>query len=196
MIDLKDLRENRELYEKGFAKKCVSVDIDALLKLDEEHRAKIVEVEAMRSERNEVSKLIPTLNGDEKNAKVHAMRELGEKLKAADEELNKIFVQLKEVLAGAPNPPHESVPEGKDETQNAVARVVGEKPSFDFEPKDHIALGEALDIIDIETGTETSGSRFYYLKNEAVLLEFALVNWLFGKYVKKGFTPVTVPMLV
>ncbi len=196
MIDLKQLREYRELYEVGFKKKHVEIDIDKLLELDEKHRAKIVEVEEMRAKKNEVSKAVPTLADSEKQAKIKEMQELDSKLSAAEEELNKIFVQLKALADQAPNPPHKSVPEGESDEENEVIKTVGDKPEFDFEPKDHIALGEDLDIIDLETGAKTSGARFYYLKNEAVLLEFALIQWLLKKYTEKGFTPVTVPMLV
>lgn len=196
MIDLKKLRENRAEYEAGFKKKHATVDIDKLLKLDEKHRELIQETETMRAKKNEVSKLIPTLPAAEKGAKIKEMKELGAKLEKAEVELNKFFVQLKELVAAVPNPPHESVPEGEDDRQNKPIKTVGKIPEFNFEPKDHIALGELLDIIDAETGAKVSGARFYYLKNEAVLLEFALVQWLLQKYVAKGFTPVTVPMLV
>lgn len=196
MIDLKHLRDNRTLYEKGYAKKQVKVHLDALLHVDEIHRKKIQEVEAMRSKRNEVSKLVPALKDKEKEDKINEMKALGEALKKAEEELNNLFTQVKELTDCLPNPPHESVPDGVSDADNKPIRTVGQIPSFDFEPKDHITLGKLLDIIDIETATETSGARFYYLKNEAVLLEFALINWLMQKYVYKGFTPVTVPMLV
>lgn len=196
MIDLKKLRENKEVYSTGFKKKQVDVDVDALLSLDETHRKMITDVEQMRAEKNTVSKAIPTLAPEERQTKIAEMKSLGEKLNQAEAELNETAEKLKVMLAGVPNPPHESVPEGKDDTENLAIKTVGEKPSFDFEPKDHVELGKLLDIIDLETGAKTSGSRFYYLKNEAVLLEFALVNWLMQKYMSKGFTPVTVPMLV
>jgi seryl-tRNA synthetase len=196
MIDLKKLRENRAEYEAGFKKKHATVDVDKLLELDEKHRELILQVETMRAEKNEVSKVIPTLPAAEKGAKIKEMKELGEKLVKAEGELNKISVQLKELLVAIPNPAHTSVPEGADDRENKPIKTVGKIPTFDFEPKDHIALGESLDIIDAETGAKVSGARFYYLKNEAVLLEFALVQWLLQKYVAKGFTPVTVPMLV
>ncbi|PIZ72830.1 serine--tRNA ligase [Candidatus Peregrinibacteria bacterium CG_4_10_14_0_2_um_filter_43_11] len=196
MIDLKHLRDNIDLYKAGFAKKQVKVDVEQLLELDEAHRQKLQEVEAMRNERNAVSKSIPHLADTEKKAKIVEMKTLGNKLATEEDELNKLFVHLKTVLDQAPNLPHESVPTGKDDSENMPIKTVGEKPIFDFEPRDHVELGKMLDVIDLETGAETSGARFYYLKNELVLLEFAIVNWLMHKYVSKGFTPVTVPMLV
>lgn len=196
MIDLKKLRENREEYAAGFKKKQVDVDVDKVLQLDEEHRALIQEVEKMRAEKNGVSKMIAQLEGDDRGKKIQEMKTLGEKLSESEAALNKISVQLNELTIAIPNPPHESVPEGKDDEDNQVIRTKGKIPEFDFEPRDHIELGEMLDIIDMETGAKTSGSRFYYLKNEAVLMEFALIQWLLKEFTEKGFTPVTVPMLV
>jgi len=196
MIDLKKLRENWAEYEAGFKKKQVDIDVDKLLELDEKHRSLIQEVEKMRAEKNEVSKMIAGLAGDERGKKIQEMKTLGEKLDKSEDELNKIIVQLKGLTLALPNPPDESVPEGKDDEDNEVIKTVGEIPKFDFEPRDHIELGEMLDIIDMETGAKTSGARFYFLKNEAVLLEFALIQWLLKEFTERGFTPVTVPMLV
>jgi len=196
MIDLKHLRENKALYEAGLVKKHVDVDLSKLIELDEKYRQQLQEVEGMRAKRNEVSEAIPKLDADEKQAKIKEMQELKQTLDKSENELSVTFAKLKELTDLVPNPPHESVPDGKTDEDNTPARTVGTIPKFDFEPKDHIELGKSLDIIDMETGAEVSGSRFYYLKNEAVLIEFALVNWLMHKYVSKGFTPVTVPMLV
>ena len=196
MIDLKHLRENQAWYEKAFAKKLAKVDIPHVLKLDAEYKDLLVKVEEKRSEKNKVSKLIPTYKDAERQTKILEMKALDLKLKETEEHLNKLIVQLKEVVDTIPNPPHDSVPEGKTEEESVVVRTVGKIPKFDFKPKDHIELGEALDLIETESATKVGGARSYYLKNEAVLLEFALVSWLFKKYTEKGFTPVTVPMLV
>lgn len=196
MIDLKDLREHQGLYEKGFSKKKASVDIPSVLKLDEAYRTLLQKVEEYRAEKNKVSKRIPTLQADERQVQIAEMKKVGAMLEEAEEELNKLFVQLKTATDAIPNPPHESVPEGKDENDNQAIRTVGAIPTFDFKPKDHLELGALLDLIDTETAAKTSGARFYYLKNELVRMEFALINWLLQKYTDKGFTPVTVPMLV
>ena len=196
MIDLKQLRERRLEYEAGFKKKQVAIDIDKVLKLDEKHRELIGRAEALRARKNEASKLIPTLADDVRAKKIAEMKELGESLDEIEYNLNSIYAELKEVLHQLPNLPDPSVPEGKTDEENVVIKTVGEPPQFDFEPKDHLELGEHLDLIDMETGAKTSGARFYYLKNELVQLEFALVNWLLQKYISKGFTPVTTPMLV
>jgi seryl-tRNA synthetase len=195
MIDLKDLRENRALYEAGFKKKQADIDVDKLLTLNDKYRTKLQEVEAMRAKKNEVSKMIPRLTDKDRGAKIKEMKKLDDKLTKKEDELNKFFVQLKALSDAVPNLPHKSVHEGGEE-DNEVVRTVGEIPKFDFEPKDHLELGKILDVIDMESAAEASGARFYYLKNELVLIEFALVNWLLKKYIEKGFTPVTVPALV
>ena len=196
MVDLKHLRENQELYKKGFAKKRVEIDIPQVLKLDEGYRKQLMKVEEQRAEKNKVSKLIPTLSEKERQDKIKEMKALDKKLEEEEEKLNKLFVQLKEVTDQIPNLPHESVPEGEDEEDNEVIRTFGDVPKFGFKPKDHLELGALLDVIDMETASKASGARFYYLKNEAVQLEFALFTWLLQKYIDKGFTPVTTPMLV
>ncbi len=196
MIDLKQLRENQEKYQKGFEIKQVKVDIPKILELDEQYHAKLMEVEEFRAKKNTVSKQIPTLSDNERQSKIAEMKILGGKLSEAENSLNTLFVQLKAFTDMIPNPPHESVPVGKNEDDNKVVKTVGKKPEFSFKPKDHLELGEMLDLIDMETGAKVSGARFYYLKNELVQMEFALVNWLLQKYMQKGFTPVTTPMLV
>ena len=196
MIDLKLLRENQELYAKGFAKKGVEVDIPLVLKLDEDYRTQLQKVEEYRAKKNAVSKQIPNLPPDDRQAKIAEMKELDNKFSEDEKKLNKLFVQLKEETDKLPNPPHESVPDGDDENDNEMIKTVGEPTKFSFNPKDHLELGTLLDVIDMETAAKVSGARFYYLKNELVQLEFALINWLLQKYIQKGFTPVTVPMLV
>ncbi len=196
MIDLKLLRENQDLYKKGFAKKGVEVDIPLVLKLDEDYRTQLQKVEEYRAEKNAVSKQIPNLPPDDRQAKIAEMKELDNKFSEDEKRLNKLFVQLKEETDKLPNPPHESVPDGDDENDNEMIKTVGEPTKFSFNPKDHLELGTLLDVIDMETAAKVSGARFYYLKNELVQLEFALINWLLQKYIQKGFTPVTVPMLV
>lgn len=196
MIDLKALRENQELYKAGFKLKGVDINIDNVLELDDAYRKLLQQAEKMRAERNAGSKQIPTLDGSEKTDMVTKMSALGEELKKTENGVREKSELLKELVAQAPNLPHESVPEGTDDEDNEVLKTVGDIPKFDFEPKDHLELGSLLDVIDMETAAKTSGARFYYLKNELVQLEFAMVNWLLHKYTEKGFTPVTTPMLV
>ena len=177
MTDIKHLRDNQGLYQKGFATKQVKVDITQILKLDKEYRELLQKVEEFRAEKNTVSKLIPKLTGKGRQDKIDEMKVLGDKLNKVEEVLNKLFVQLEKITNQIPNLPHESVPEGKDDTENQVIKTVGEIPKFNFQPKDHLELGELLDLIDTETGAKTSGARFYYLKNELVQLYNANSSW-------------------
>src|SRR5690606_36615307 len=148
----------------------------------------------LRSERNRLASAQQGGKPSEEN--IERAKALRVEVKTKEEALEKIESQFKTVALQVPNVMHPSVKRGEGESANEVVKTVGEKPEFDFEPLDHETLGKQLDIIDLETAAFTSGSRFYYLKGSAVLLEFALVSWLMNKYTDKGFTPVTTPVLV
>ena len=194
MQDVKFIIENPEAVKAGAAKKHVKVDIDRIVELYEQRSEKLQKVEALRARQNEVSKLIP--QAENKEELLAEMKTVKDEIQSLQPELEKIENQIDELAASVPNPPLDSVPEGGDEEDNVVINPHGEKPEFDFEPKDHIELGKSLDIIDIERGVRASGARFYYLKNEAALLEFALVQHIIHKLNSKGFNPVIPPVLV
>lgn len=179
MIDLQDLRARPETYQDAAKNKGVKSDVLAFLKLDEERRELIQHVDAMRSERNSVSKAVPTMQGDEKAKTIAAMKELGDKLKEKEEKLAAIETEWNAMLLTIPNLPLPDVPVGHSEEENVVIREVGEKPSFGFEAKDHMALGTALDIIDVEQAAVVSGSRFAYLKGDAVRMQMAIIQHTF-----------------
>ncbi len=194
MLDVKFIIENPELVKAGSIKKQVKVDIDTLVSLYNERNEKIQKIEQLRARQNEVSKQIPKTT--DKTNLLEEMGEVKQKIKTIEPEITKLEEQIDKIAVNVPNIPHESVPEGKDDEENVVIKTHGKKPEFNFEPKDHIALGKNLDIIDIERGVRSSGARFYYLKNEAVLLEFALVQFVIHKLRSKGFNPVIPPVLV
>lgn len=194
MVDIKFIVENPDLVKKGATKKHVKVDIDKILKLYEERKEKMRKVENLRARQNAVSKEIP--KAKDKNKLLKEMSGVKEEIKSMEPAIEKLEVEIEKLALTIPNPPHESVPEGEDESYNKVVKTHGKKPKFDFTPKDHIELGKNLDIIDIEKGARTSGARFYYLKNEATLLEFALIQHIIHKLVSKGFCPVIPPVLV
>ncbi len=194
MIDIKFIIENPGLIKQGAAKKHVKVDIDKIVKLYEERNKHLQKAESLRARQNEVSKEIPKTENKEKLLK--EMGKVKEEIKSLEPEIEKLEKELEELALDVPNPPLDSVPEGKDEEDNKVIKTHGEKPEFDFEPKDHATLGKELNIIDIERGVRTSGARFYYLKNEAALLEFALIQHIIHKLTSKGFSPVIPPVLV
>ncbi len=194
MLDIKFIIENPGLIKQGAAKKRIKVEVDKIVKLYEERNEKLQEIEALRARQNVVSKEIP--NSGKKEALLKEMGTVKTQIKSLEPQIQKLEEQIDELAQNVPNPPHDSVPEGEDEEDNEVVTTHGKKPKFDYDPKDHIKLGKDLDIIDIERGTRTSGARFYYLKNEAVLLEFALVQHIIHKLTSKGFSPIIPPVLV
>ncbi len=196
MLDLKFIIENPEEVKKGAEKKNVKIDIDKIVKLYEEKKEKLQEIEQLRALQNEVSKKIPQSQEDEKSSLLKEMGEVKEKIKALEPDLEKLEKQIDDLVLDVPNPPLDSVPSGKSEEDNQVLRTEGKKPEFNFEAKTHFDIGKELDIIDIERGVRSSGARFYYLKNEAALLEFALVQHVIHKLHSKGFSPVIPPVLV
>lgn len=188
MIDIQFIRENPEKVKKGLKKRLFGdvALVDRVLKLDEERKALITEAEKIRAERNKVAK----------EGKVSEEgKKLKEELKEVEEKLSKIEAEYKETLYKIPNLPDDDIPEGPEENKKVI-KTVGEKTKFDFTPKDHLDLGTALDIIDIGRASKISGSRFAYLKGDAVLLELALINFAMEKLIKEGFTPILPPMLI
>lgn len=196
MLDINFIRENLELVKNGAKAKNSSVDIDRLIALDDERRALIQEVDALRATKNAANQKVVQLNGEEKQAAIAEMKTVSDQEKAKTEQLSQIETEWKALMLQVPNPPSATTPYGKDDTENVVAKLYGEIPKFDFEIRDHAELGRITDTIDIEAATVSSGSRFNYLKGEAVLLQFALVQHILHKLVSKGFTPVVPPVLV
>lgn len=188
MLDIQFIRENPEKVIKSLKKRLFTdiALVDRILELDGERKSLITEAERIRAERNKVAK----------DGKVSEEgKKLKEKLKIVEEKLTKIESAYKETLYKIPNLPDDDIPEGPEENKKVI-KTVGEKTKFDFTPKDHLDLGTALDIIDIERASKISGSRFAYLKGDGVLLEFALVNFALEKLIKEGFTPILPPMLI
>jgi len=187
MLDINFIRENTEKVKKGVAAKQLPAKIvDEVLELDEKRRKLIVEVEELRAKKNKAA--------EGKN--IEEGKKIKEELKKEEPELAKLEAEFKKALHEIPNLPADDVKEGKDESENEVVRTWGEPKKFDFTAKDHLNLGEALGIIDVERAAKVSGSRFGYLKGEAALLEFALVQFAMETLLKEGFTPVVPPVLI
>lgn len=182
--------------ETEIRKRGMSLDVNVGLELDRRRRNLLVKIETLRARKNEASKIIAGARGEEREKLVSEMRKLNQNLKKWEDELRGVEEKLFSYLSYYPNISHPSVPVGSDETANVVLRYHGEKPEFDFEPKTHIELGVALDILDEVRAAKVSGSRFVFLKNEAVLLEFALVQYVLNILMKKGFVPMIPPVLV
>ena len=193
MIDIKEIRDNPDLIKKATKdKKRDPSIIDQVLKLDEIVRSIKGELDNLRAESNSVAKEMSQKRSEDlitKGKKLkEEIKEAEAKLKAKEEELTALLYQI-------PNPAFTDVPVGKDESQNVEVSKWGEIPSFDFPIKDHLELGKALDILDFETGAKVTGSQYYYLYNEGVFLELALVNFALKLLSQEGFIPVITPDL-
>jgi len=187
MLDIQYIRENTDKVKKATAAKQLDPAlVDKLLELDEKRRKLLGEIEGIRAKRNKLAA--------EKN--IEEGKRIKEELKALEPELQKVEDEYRRACLEIPNPPAEDVKEGKDEGENEVVRKWGEPKKFDFEAKDHLALGEALGVIDVERAAKVSGARFGYLKADAVVLELALVNLAMETLIKEGFIPVVPPVLI
>jgi seryl-tRNA synthetase len=211
MLDIKFIRENPKQVKDSCKKRGIVCDINNLLKTDEKKRKTQTELENISAQKNKASKEIGKKNlpAGEKKKVISEMKKIDKKGDKLKQELKKLTQELKELIYQVPNILADDVPEGKDERDNKVIRKWGEIPKFDFQPKDHVELGEQLDIIDIKNAAKISGTRFGYLKKQAALLEFALIHYVFdvltdsevireiaGKYSDKVFIPVVPPVMI
>lgn len=198
MLDIKHIRQNPDQYKADLARKGVEGSVvDELLEVDVIRREMTQKVETQKARQNEVSKKIPTLSGSEKDALLDEMKVLASEKKKDEQVLEESNVKFTQLLESLPNPPLAQVPDGKDDMDNVVLEKVGDVPSFDFEIRDHVEIGKMTDTIDIASAAEkTSGARFYFLKNELPILEYALQRWAWDKLREKGYTPLTTPMMI
>lgn len=184
MIDPKAVKENLDVWKKGLARKGAKVDLDELVSVYDEWLRLSQEVEALRGERNEAAK----------NKDIEKGKAVGEKLGGLESQLKEKEEAWNALAVQVPNLPSEDAPDGGEEDSKVVS-TVGIMPEL-ANPKDHIELGTALNILDIDRGTKVAGSRFYYLKNEGVEIEFALVRWIFDVLKGEGFELMVGPQLV
>lgn len=196
MLDINFIRENADLVKEAARKKRVAVDIDALIQLDEKRRNLIKEVDAFRAQQNAASEKIPQMTGEDCEKEIATMRELKEQFSKKEEELKGVEDNYMRCMLLVPNIPDLSVPDGDSDTDNAEVRAQGEKPQFDFQPKDHSTLMQNLDLVDFKRGAKVSGFRGYFLKGDAVVLSAALWQLAFELLAKKGFTLHSAPALV
>jgi len=198
MLDLKFIRENPELVRTGAGHKNEKCDVDNLLHLDETRRRIIQQVEKLKAERNQASAEIAKKKkaGEVADEAIAAMRQVGDKIAAQDEDLRQTEAKLQELLSWVPNMPHASVPVGKDETFNVEVRRWGTKPQPGFKVRPHWEIGETLGIIDLAAAAAISGSGFYVLKGLGCRLQRALVNYMMDLHAASGFTEVSTPYIV
>lgn len=197
MVDPRLLRENPNLLRRGCKAKGVEVDIDALIRLDERRRSLIGEVEGIRAEKNRVGREIAKARGEEKASLIARMKEVTAREKDLAAELTRVEEEFYRGLALVPNPPLPDVPVGPGESANTVIReVAGSAPAPAGPVRDYMEIARACDCIDTERAAKVSGTRFGYLKNEAVLLEFALVRHALKRLTEAGFVPVVPPVML
>ncbi|HEY3434082.1 MAG TPA: serine--tRNA ligase [Solirubrobacterales bacterium] len=200
MLDLKTIRSDPERVKQALARRGAAEKVDELLTLDARRRELLPAVESAQAERKTLSKQI----GEKKQAGEEAEAEelmatvqgLKETIESGKEELEQVEAKLDQLALSLPNIPDPDAPEGMTEEDAVVIREVGERPEFDFEPKDHLEIGTELGLIDMEAGAKLSGSRFAYLKGDLVLLELALVRFVIELARAEGHEPAVPPVLV
>jgi seryl-tRNA synthetase len=196
MLDPAFIRDNLDAVKANCANRNVKADVDRVVALDDERRRLISETQVLQQRQNEISKGIPKeKDKDKKLALIQEGRDLREKVTALETKSRENEVATRTALAGIPNMTHPDAPVGTDSAANKVLRKWGEPRKFDFPAKDHVALAEPLDLVDFEAGASVTGQKFYFLKNEAVLLELALIHYAIDTLRREGYTPVITPDL-
>jgi seryl-tRNA synthetase len=216
MLDIKFIRENPDAVKQGAARKHIACDVDRLLEVDQRRREIQVELDELRSRVKEDGQRVGLLRNPKSPAyktateegltpdqiKAEAERiqaglaEIKPRIKSLEDEDATVNATFDELMLTIPQPPAPNVPEGKDDTENTELRRVGEPPSFDFKPRDHVELGQELGIIDLERGVRLAGSRNYTLRGDGALLHQAVLRLAQDMMVERGFVPITVPVLV
>jgi seryl-tRNA synthetase len=197
MIDINLIREHPEQIKDAMAALNTEAPIDQILALDARRRELLTEVEALRAERNAASKEISRARDpDERQSRIEAMRLVGDRIKALEDDLKGVEAELDEAMLWVPNLPHSSVPIGPDDSANMIVRMEGEPRTFDFEPVPHWDLGPALDILDFERGVKLSGTRFYVLRGMGARLQRALIAWMLDVHREQGYTEIYPPYMV
>lgn len=201
MLDINYVRENPDLVKKSEKRRGHDLKIvDKVLDLDKQWKDQLQIMEKLKHQRNVVSEEINQAKKNKKEElaqkKIKQMKEVVEEIRLSEEKVNLLLSDRQKNLKQVGNILHESVPIGKDDSENVELKRVGTIPKFNFPIKDHIELGMELDLIDTETAAKTSGARFYYLKNEAVLLSQALQRYAIDRLLKKGYTLIQTPFML
>jgi seryl-tRNA synthetase len=197
MLDIKLFREEPDKIRQALRNRNEDPSVvDRVLELDERRRTILVEKERLQARRNELSRQVPKAAPNERAALIEESKAIGPRISELDRETDEVEAQLRQLLLGIPNVPHESVPVGKDETANQVVRTWGEPRQFDFEPLPHWDIGTRLGLVDFERAGKISGSRFYILTGLGARLERALFNFMLDVHLGQGYTEVFPPFLV
>lgn len=196
MLDLKFVCENIEEVKQRLANRSGKFDLEGLSELAEERKNLIQDSEQRKATKNAVSKLIPTLKGDEKNAKIIEMKALGEEIKSLDARLSQVEAKISEIMLTIPNLPNKEVPIGSDSDDNVEIRKWGEPTKFDFQPKAHWDIAEEKELCDWPRAGKISGARFTVYKGLGARLERAIYNFMLDTHIDAGYTEIFPPYMV
>jgi len=186
VLDTKFIRANLERVREGAKQKRIEIDLDRLVALDDERKAILAEEESLRARQKSAGKEIAQLEGAEKQAAVEALGKIPEQVKEQTNRRREVEQQLDELARLVPQPPDPEVPIGVDDTENVELYTWGEKPQFEFEPKDHVTLGTELGIIDFPRSAKLAGSQTYMLVGDGALLELAVLRLALDHIVEQG----------
>ena len=193
MLDIQFIRDNQDKVKQGTKNKNLNPEIvDRVLETDEKRRQLIAQVEDLRSQRN---RLNTELKKERSEDLIQQSMQLKVKLQDLEPLLKQTETSFTDLLLQVPNVPLDEVPIGKDSSDNVVYKTVGKKTKFDFVPKDHINLMQDLNLLDLDRGAKVAGFRGYFLKNDAVLLQNALMQYALKKFIDKGYTPIIPPVI-
>jgi seryl-tRNA synthetase len=196
MIDIKEIRDNPERFKKAAKNKHFDVDIGRLLEVDSILKSQKLQLQDISTEKNQIGKSIPNIDGPEKAVKLARLSELKNYEILINANIKDLQPEFDELMLLVAQPADDDVPLGKDDTENVEIRKEGKVRQFDFEPKDHVQLGAALGIIDIERGVKLAGTRNYILKGDGALLHWAVLRFAMDFMVGKGYVPMSVPVLM
>lgn len=197
MLDIKFIRENKDLVKAAAKKKRIEVDIDRLIEVDDERRKRIAAYEEKKAEQNSASEQIAkTQDQSEREHQISKTKMLKDALVVYEQELKETMKEWQYLMVRVPNIPDMSVPEGESERENKEIKKWGEIPQFNFEPKNHMELMSNLDMVDFERGSKVHGFRGYFLKNDGALLSWAIWNYAQEFFLKKNFKPFIAPAIV
>jgi len=196
MIDIKQIRDNPDLYIQAAKNKRIDADIPRLVEIDSRLKDIKARLQEIATEKNRVGKSIPKLSGQERETALANLAGLKPQEEQLEEEIRALQPQFDALMLDVPQPADADVPVGKDDTENVEVRREGEVREFGFEPKDHVQLGLALDMMDIERGVRLAGTRNYFLKGDGALLHWAVLRFSIDFMVQRGYTPMVVPLLM
>ena len=196
MLDIKFIRENKDIVAAGARKKHIELDLDKLLALDDKRKALQASIDEKRAEQNVASDAITKASPDERASLITRMQGVKETMKLAEESMQEVLRSWRALMVQVPNVPDISVPEGDSDADNKEVRQWGELPKFDFEPKSHSELLLSHDMADYERGAKVAGFRGYFFKNDGARMVWALERFVQDRFADKGFTPMIVPSMV